>query len=82
MKVSVECYSGYCADEKPKRFTLRNKKVEVVGLRSQWRSPGYQNFLIQGDDNSMYTLQLDTQTWNWELTAFQYRPPDKNIQSP
>lgn len=74
MKISVDCYSGYCAEEKPKRFKLRNKEIEVVNLLSHWLTPGYKNFLVQGNDNSMYTLQLDTHSWNWELTAFQYRP--------
>lgn len=75
MKITVDCYSGYTAEEKPKSFKLREKKVEVVKIQSHWLSPGYRNFLVQGDDNSMYTLQLDTHSWLWELTAFQYRPP-------
>lgn len=75
MKITVDCYSGYCAEEEPKRFKLRDKKVEVVRIQSQWQSPGYRNFLVKGDDNSMYTLQLDTHSWLWELTAFQYQPP-------
>lgn len=70
MKISVDCYSGYRAEEKPKQFWIKDRKIEIRTILSQWLSPGYRNFKIRGDDNSIYTIELDTESYNWELVSF------------
>lgn len=68
MEINVECYSGYQAEERPKRFHIQSRTVEVCEIVSRWTSPGYRHFKVKGDDNSLYTLQLDVTSWRWELT--------------
>ena len=37
--IHVSCYSGYRADERPQRFTLRGREFQVSEVDGQWYSP-------------------------------------------
>ena len=39
-QIRVECYSGYRAEQRPERFTLRGRQFEIEQVEDQWYSPG------------------------------------------
>ena len=68
----VECYAGYKAAEKPRRFTIAERRYEVLEVIDQWYEPGGTWFRVRGDDGNIYVLrhteigQLD----EWTLESF------------
>ena len=46
----VETYSGYKADERPVRFELKGRKLEVTQVLDRWYGPDYSYFRIVADD--------------------------------
>ena len=70
MQLQVECYAGYRGEETPRRFRLGTKKIEVQQILDRWMAPDHRYFKILGDDNAVYILRHDAESWNWELTFF------------
>jgi len=52
MKVRVECYSGYKADERPLRFQLASKDHMVQEALEQWHSPSATYSMVRSDDGN------------------------------
>ena len=74
--ISVECYAGHRADERPLRFTLRGRTYEVVEVDDQWYSPEARYFRVRADDGNLYVLRHDESKDAWTLDAFRaVRPP-------
>lgn len=71
MKIRVECYSGYRAEETPRRIWLGQRKIEVQEILDRWLAPDHRYFKIRGDDDAVYILRHDTESWEWELTFYQ-----------
>jgi hypothetical protein len=69
-EVSVECYAGHRADERPLRFTLKGLGYEVVELDDQWYSPEARYFRVRADDGNLYVLRHDERRDVWTLDAF------------
>ena len=70
MQIQVECYAGYRGEETPRRFRLGTKKIEVQQILDRWIAPDHRYFKVLGDDNAVYILRHDAESWNWELTFF------------
>lgn len=68
--VSVECYAGYRADERPRRFTLRGRAYYVQNLDGQWYSPGATYFRVRAEDGNFYVLRHDEAQDCWTLDGF------------
>jgi hypothetical protein len=69
-EVRVECYAGYRADERPLRFTLRDRTFEVVEVEDRWYSPAAIYFRVHADDGNFYILRHDEDTDVWTLDGF------------
>jgi hypothetical protein len=79
----VECYSGYKADEEPRRFTLlpegslssdsAARTYEVQEVVDQWYGEGYQCFRVRADDGHLYVLRRHLGQDRWTLDAFRSR---------
>ncbi len=69
-EISVECYAGHRADERPLRFELRGRHYEVVELDDQWYSPEARYFRVRADDGNLYVLRHDERRDVWTLDAF------------
>jgi len=69
-EIRVECYAGYCANERPLRFVLRGRTFEVAEVEDRWYSPGATYFRVQADDGNFYVLRHDEGVDVWELSAF------------
>jgi hypothetical protein len=72
LRIRVECYAGYKADEKPRRFWLQDRCFEVVEVADQWYSPGVTWFRVRADDGSLYVLRHEEspQEDRWTLESF------------
>jgi hypothetical protein len=72
MKLSVECYSGRKADERPIRFWLEGKLYHVQRVLDQWYDPEHIFYKVRADDDNLYILRQQTSTLNrtWDLVSF------------
>ncbi len=72
--VLVECYSGFKAEERPLRFTLGNRTLEVERVEDQWYSPDATYFRVWASDGHIYILRHDEEVDRWTLEAFRANP--------
>jgi hypothetical protein len=72
--LSVDCYSGYKADERPLRFSFADKPggrvFEVQEVLDQWYGVDYQCFKVLADDGNLYILRHQQLEDNWLLDSF------------
>lgn len=84
MRIAVESYNGYRAGERPLRFTLGGKCLEVEEILDRWYSPGALFFRVRVADGSLYVLRHDEDpgtAGNWTLEAFRRGPrPDQTSE--
>jgi hypothetical protein len=72
MRIRVESYSGYKVDERPQRFFLGERCLEVLALLDQWYSPESSYFRVKADDQNVYVLKngWGEDDSGWTLEAF------------
>ena len=70
MRVRVECYAGYRGEETPRYLWLGNRKIEVKEVQDRWLAPNHRYFKVLGDDNAVYILRHDSQSWDCSLVFF------------
>jgi hypothetical protein len=68
--IQVECYAGYRADERPLRFTLRGRVLEIHEVEDRWYSPGAVYFRVLANDGNAYVLRHEEGIDVWTLDAF------------
>lgn len=69
-EIRVQCYAGHRADERPLRFVLSGRTLEVCELDGRWFSPGASYFRVLADDGNFYVLRLDEAQGIWTLDGF------------
>ena len=67
MKIKVECYSGFKADERPLHFIIGDKMLEVEKIIEQWRTPAFEYFKVLADDRKTYLLKRDLVNDGWAI---------------
>ncbi len=67
--VEVDCYAGHRGDERPRRFTLGGRRIEVVEVVDAWLAPDHRYFKVTGDDGSTYLLRQDLRSGRWRLAG-------------
>ena len=77
MKLEVECYSGFKADERPVRFRLDERQYLVEEIVEQWY--GTQDDKVRADDGNLYILRRETSTPEgaWHLVSARQMPPER-----
>ena len=70
MKLQVQCYAGWKADERPVRFRLKDRDFIVEEILDQWYSPNGVFFKVRADDGNLYNLRHDLPTDEWSLESF------------
>jgi hypothetical protein len=73
-EIRVECYAGHRGEERPRRFYLRSRPIDVVEILDRWLAPDHRYFKLRGDDGSTYIIRQDITTQRWEL------PPDDKAE--
>lgn len=74
LRVRVECHAGYRGEQRPLRFFLNERRIEVVEIIDQWYGPDYRYCKLRGDDNDVYILRQAVANEHWELTMFSRGP--------
>ncbi|MGC8792798.1 MAG: hypothetical protein ACP5U2_05345 [Bryobacteraceae bacterium] len=57
LRLRVETYSGYKADERPLRFSLGQRWYEVREVLDRWYGPQDVWFRVRADDGCCYVLR-------------------------
>jgi hypothetical protein len=73
LRLHVQCYAGYKADERPRRFTPQAPQArtyEVKEIVDQWFGIGYMCFKVRADDNNLYVLKHQEEDDVWTLDSF------------
>jgi hypothetical protein len=72
MKLQVQCYAGWKADEKPQRFRLNEREHVVEEVIDQWYGPEHTFFKLLAEDGNFYILRHRTSVpdGEWELVSF------------
>jgi len=72
MKIEVDCYAGYKADEKPRRFRLHGHEYLVGECLDRWHGPDHEFFKVLASDGNTYILRHQTSIPNggWELVSY------------
>lgn len=70
LTVKVECYAGYRGEERPLRFYLNKRCIEVSDILDQWVGPDYRYFKLRGNDEGIYILRHSNDMDMWEITLF------------
>jgi hypothetical protein len=72
MKLSVECYAGHKADERPVRFWLDGKQYHIDAVLDQWYGEDGIFFKVRADDGNLYILRQQTSSpdGTWDLVSF------------
>ncbi|MGA2268486.1 MAG: hypothetical protein ABSH44_08465 [Bryobacteraceae bacterium] len=70
MILRVECYSGFKADERPLRFQLGERWLEVEEVLDRWYDPHAIYFRVRANDGSLYILRHSEPDDVWTLEAF------------
>jgi hypothetical protein len=69
-EIRVHCYSGYRADERPTRFTIRDREYNVEEVDDQWCSPSAMYFRVRANDGNYYVLRHDGGQDGWTLDGY------------
>ena len=70
MKVEVETYSGFKADERPLRFRLGSHWLSVYEVLDRWYDPEAIYFRVRAGDAALYILRHHQVTDTWTLEAY------------
>lgn len=64
-KITVQCYSGYKADERPTSFTVDEQTHQVSEIADRWYDPNANYFKVVAEDGALYLLRhvLDSDLW-------------------
>lgn len=70
LRIHVETYAGYRADESPRAFALGARRVVIAEVLDRWLDPEHRYFKVRGDDGDTYILRHDVPSDGWELILF------------
>ena len=76
MKLEVDTYSGWKADERPVRFRADGHEYGVEEILDQWYGPDHAYYKVRADDGNLYILRHETSTPDgaWDLVSFRELP--------
>jgi hypothetical protein len=70
MRVEVEAYSGYKANERPLRFRLGTVTYEVKEVLDRWYGPDDEWFKVETENGDLYILRYRPGSDEWTLDSF------------
>jgi hypothetical protein len=69
LRIYVDAYSGFKANERPTQFTLDEEIYEIAAVLDQWYEPSATYFKVQSIEGKTYLLRYDEQTDEWTLQS-------------
>lgn len=73
MRIKVEAYAGHTANERPLRFTLGDRTIEVTDVLDRWYGERERYFRVSAADGDVYVLKYSDADDAWELVSFTRR---------
>lgn len=72
MRVQVECYSAYKAEERPVRFRIDDYQYKIEDILDQWYGPEQSWFKVRAHDGNVYILRRSSSVPEdaWDLVSF------------
>jgi hypothetical protein len=70
MEIKVECYAGYRGEETPRNIWIGKRKIEVKEIQDRWLAPTHRYFKVLGDDNAIYILRHNSESWEWDMAFY------------
>ncbi len=70
MKLHVETYSGFKADERPLRFQLGERWLDVQEILDRWYDPDASYFRVRASDSGVYILRHTEPAGAWTLESY------------
>ncbi len=70
MRLKVESYSGYKADQRPVSFVLHGRRFQVAECLDTWYGPDHAFFKVRADDSNIYILKHSPEDDEWTLEVF------------
>jgi hypothetical protein len=69
LRIHVDAYAGFKANERPAAFTLDEEVYEIANVLDQWYEPAATYFKVQSTDGKTYLLRYDEQADEWTLQS-------------
>lgn len=69
--ITVQCYSGYKANERPVSFSFGDTVYRVIEIIDRWYGIDYSYFKLKADDGNIYILRYSEKKDQWELHYFE-----------
>jgi hypothetical protein len=67
MVVEVEAHAGYKAQQEPRSFVLKGRRLLVLAVVDRWIDPDADYFRVRADDGAVYLLRYDRSADVWML---------------
>ncbi|MBE9529090.1 MAG: hypothetical protein IME99_07605 [Proteobacteria bacterium] len=71
IKIQVEAYAGYKANERPRSIKIRERVLPVVEVLDRWYGTDHDYFKLLAEDGYIYIIRYDRGTDGWELTMME-----------
>jgi hypothetical protein len=60
----VECRSSFTYADRPVALTWQGRRLEIVGISAQWRSPGERHFRVHASNGQDFELSYREEASN------------------
>ncbi|WP_085813344.1 hypothetical protein [Geoanaerobacter pelophilus] len=68
-EITVTCYAGYKADERPTSFERGKTVLAVAEVLDRWYDQDGNYFKVRAEDSKEYLLRHDLDQDRWELVT-------------
>ena len=70
VKLTVNSYSGFKTNERPRLFALDGHEYRVEKVLDQWYGPDSEYFKVQASDGNLYILKYHQSSDEWSLESY------------
>ena len=71
--ITVESYAGYKTEERPLRFSIGKRNIEIISVEKRWLTPECRCFKVMGNDDYLYDLEYNIDKDKWSLLTINKR---------
>lgn len=70
MKIRVQCYAGFRSEERPVRFVLGDRTLDILEVQDRWYGESDRYFRVLAEDGHLYVLRHRESDDEWHLESF------------
>jgi hypothetical protein len=71
IKIQVEAYAGYKANERPRSIKIRERVLPIVEVLDRWYGTDHDYFKLKAEDGYIYIIRYDRGTDVWDFTMME-----------